>query len=61
MRSVYNRCELYICDALMPIVLPSPPVIDKGGDVVVGYVGPYLEGDRLVLTCKTFGGTYVSC
>lgn len=38
-------------------MLPSAPVItDNSGVVVRGVIGPYLEGGRLVLTCKAKGG-----
>lgn len=38
-------------------VPPSPAVVtDESGSVVDGAAGPYLEGGRVVLTCKTIGG-----
>ncbi|XP_069986280.1 kin of IRRE-like protein 2 [Penaeus vannamei] len=42
---------------LSVIVPPSPPVVtDESGSLVQGSAGPYLEGGRVVLTCKTIGG-----
>ncbi|XP_063872675.1 nephrin-like [Scylla paramamosain] len=42
---------------LAVIVPPSPPVVtDESGSVVEGTAGPYLEGGRVILTCKTIGG-----
>ncbi|XP_042204007.1 nephrin-like [Homarus americanus] len=42
---------------LAVIVPPSPAVVtDESGSVVEGAAGPYLEGGRVVLTCKTIGG-----
>ncbi|XP_069172685.1 protein turtle isoform X1 [Procambarus clarkii] len=42
---------------LAVIVPPSPAVVtDESGSVVEGSAGPYLEGGRVVLTCKTLGG-----
>ncbi|XP_050733792.1 nephrin-like isoform X2 [Eriocheir sinensis] len=42
---------------LAVIVPPSPAVVtDESGSVVAGTAGPYLEGGRVILTCKTIGG-----
>ncbi|XP_066963446.1 nephrin-like [Macrobrachium rosenbergii] len=42
---------------LVVIVPPSHPVItDESGNLVKDTAGPYLEGGRVVLTCKTIGG-----
>ena len=40
-------------------VPPSKPVIfDESGREVKDLVGPYLEGETIVLKCITSGGTY---
>ena len=40
----------------LPVSPGVPVVTDEGGNVIRGVAGPYLEGGRAVMTCKTIQG-----
>ncbi|GIY75652.1 hypothetical protein CDAR_560521 [Caerostris darwini] len=46
----------FICSIIPP---GEPAILDEEGVQVKGLIGPYNEGDALLLVCESIGGNFI--